>query len=69
MLSLVAAISSAPRGAPCVSAVPAMLGLPSAIVVVITISEGRSVSARAAARAASMSTMSVPSSTCSVCQP
>ena len=69
MLSLVAAISSGPRGAPWVDADPAMLGLPSAMVVRRTISEGRSVSALATASAASMASTSVPSSTVRVCHP
>ena len=69
MPRLVASISAAPRGAPCVAAVPAMLGLPSAIVVRSTISVGLSVSAFAASSAASMALRLVPSATARVCHP
>ena len=65
----VAAISSFPMASPCMDAVPCLFGAPQPITVFAQISDGRAVSARAAAKAAAMASLLWPSTWRSTCQP
>ncbi len=66
---LVATTSSGPKGAPCASPVPALLGEPCPIVVVQIIKVGLFVSFLASLSALSISSKFVPSTGPSTCQP
>ncbi len=68
-LSLVSRTSSSPSGAPCAAAVSCLFGLPYAMCVRTTRSDGRSNTSRAALSAWSRAARSFPSSTHCTCHP